>query len=97
VPESGPARRAADLTNDTTAEAERMQVEAWRGMSPLDKARLVSQITQCVVNLALAGIRHRHPGASERECFLRIAALKLGPALARSVYPDAARVLGPDA
>jgi hypothetical protein len=38
--------------------------------------------------MALAGIRQRHPQASARECVLRLARLKLGPELARRVYPD---------
>ena len=40
--------------------------------------------------LALADIRQRHPGASERECFLRLAALKLSRETAIRLYPDAA-------
>jgi hypothetical protein len=44
--------------------------------------------------LALAGIRERHPGASERECFIRLAALQLGLELTRRVYPDAVEYLG---
>lgn len=80
------------LTADTTAEAERRQIDAWRRMSPLDKARLVSQATHAALELAMAGVRSRHPAASERERFLRVAAVKLGPALVRLVYPDAAQV-----
>ncbi len=83
------------LSRDTSAEAERLQIDAWRRMSPLEKAGIVSQATRDVLTLALAGIRQRHPGASERECFIRLAALQLGPTLVRQVYPDASRILGP--
>ena len=38
--------------------------------------------------LALAGIRLRYPGASEREQFLRLACLKLGRDLAKQAYPE---------
>ncbi|MCA1562644.1 MAG: hypothetical protein LC753_06415 [Acidobacteria bacterium] len=84
----------AVLSQDTDSETERIQIEIWRGMSPLQKARLVSDATRVAHALALAGIRHRHPAASERECFLRLAVLQMGPELVRAVYPDAADLLG---
>jgi hypothetical protein len=92
----GPRRRQppAILSQDTDSETERIQIEIWRGMSPLQKARLVSDATRTAQELALAGIRQRHPAASERECFLRLAVLQMGPDLVRSVYPDAADLLG---
>jgi hypothetical protein len=87
----------AILSLDTSPEAERRQIEIWRAMSTVEKAQLVSRMTIAVQQLALAGIRERHPGASEREVFLRLAAFKLGPELVRKVYPDAASMLGPEA
>jgi len=85
----------AVLSTDTTAEAERLQLELWRAMSPLQKARAVSQITRAAQEMALAGIRQRHPRASESECMMRLAILTLGPELARRVYPEAAALLDP--
>jgi hypothetical protein len=38
-------------------------------MSPYEKLRLASELTRAVEELCLAGIRMRHPEASERECF----------------------------
>jgi len=64
-------------------------------MSSLEKAGIMSQATSDALTLALSGIRQRYPGASERECFIRLAALQLGPTLVRQVYPDAAQILGP--
>ena len=64
-------------------------------MSPLEKAGIMSQATSDALTLALSGIRQRHPDASERECFLRLAALLLGSSLVRQVYPDASQILGP--
>ena len=81
------------LARDTSSDAERLQVALWRKMSPLEKARLVSDITRTAQELSLAGIRERHPGASDRECMLRLAMLKLGPELTRRVYPEAAELL----
>lgn len=78
------------LARDTSPDAERLQVALWRRMSPLDKCRLVAEMTRSVESLSLTGIQRRHPDASERECLLRLAVLKLGPALTRVVYPEAA-------
>jgi hypothetical protein len=55
-------------------------------MSPPEKAALVSGLTQTVYNLALAGIRQRHPDASPGEQSLRIAILTLGEDLARRAW-----------
>lgn len=57
-------------------------------MSPAEKLRIVAELNGAVDGMALAGIRHRHPDASPREQFLRLASLKLGRDLARQVYPE---------
>lgn len=88
-------RPRALLSIDTRRDIERLQLDAWRRMSSIDKAAIVNQATHDVMTLALAGIRRRYPAASERECFLRLAERSLGPALVRTVYPDAERILNP--
>ena len=80
----------AVLSADTTADIEQRQVDAWRRLSPVERLRLVSDTTRAVMDLSLAGIRRRHPKASERECFLRLAAILLGVETTRRVYRDAA-------
>lgn len=97
VAEFDRANRTAILSRDTSIDAERLQIEAWRCMSPVEKAEIVSQATSDALTLAMSGIRQRHPGASERDCFLRLAELQLGPALVRVVYSDASQILGPHA
>jgi hypothetical protein len=87
--------RSAILSRDTSADVERLQIEAWRRMSPLEKAGIMSQATSDALTLALSGIHQRYPGASDRDCFIRLAALQLGPTLVRQVYLDAAQILGP--
>ena len=87
-------RTKAVLSSDTSLEAERAQVEMWRKMSPLEKVRTVTEISRAVQELSLAGIRLRHPEASERECLLRLAIIKLGRQLACEVYPEAALLSG---
>ena len=78
------------LSLDTSPEIERLQVEGWQHMSPAQKAAVVSGLTQAVHDLALAGVRLRHPQASEREQFLRLALITLGVDLARRAYPEIA-------
>ena len=67
---------------DSWPEVERLQIERWGRMSALDKARLVDSLGRATQELALTGIRQRHPHATEQEGRLRLAALKLGPQLA---------------
>lgn len=76
------------LSADTDAESEQRQIDQWRAMSPAEKLRIVAELNAAADTMALAGIRQRHPGASPREQFLRLATLKLGFDLARQVYPE---------
>ncbi len=82
----------AVLAADTSADIEQRQVDSWRRLPPLERLRLVTDTYRAVTNLSLAGVRRRHPQASERECFLRLAAIRLGVETTRRVYPDAAHV-----
>jgi hypothetical protein len=82
------------LSQDTAPEAEQIQVDLWRSMSPLQKARLASDLSRSVRELTLAGIRARHPGIGPEEQFLRLAQVTLGAAMTRQVYPRAEELLG---
>lgn len=84
------ALRRAVLAVDTSADAEDVQVELWRALSPTEKGRLVSGLSLAADRMVLAGIAHRFPNAPPRECFLRLAIVKLGGDLARRVFPDIA-------
>jgi hypothetical protein len=75
------------LSADTTRHAERLQVSAWRSMSSVQRAQLVAGAARTVRAIALAGLRQRHPGASEPEIVARLALLTLGPSLAHRAYP----------
>ena len=83
------------LSADTSRDIERLQIEAWRRMSPLDRLLTADALSRQARALALAGVRHRHPQASERECFLRLAAIKLGRERTVELYPDAAVLFEP--
>jgi hypothetical protein len=82
----------APLADDTPRDVEQRQIEAWRRMTPMEKADLVVALSQGARDLAVAGIRHRYPLASPREQFLRLAMLTLGGDLARRAYPEIDRL-----
>ena len=48
---------------DTTYPIERLLVKAWQDMPPWDKAARLVECCRAVEQLALAGLRVRHPGA----------------------------------
>jgi len=89
---NSPPEMPSQVASDTTEEAARMQIELWRAMTPAQKLELASGLTVAVQRLCLAGIRMRHPEASERECFLRLAIIKLGRELAAKAYPETASI-----
>ena len=76
------------LASDTSPDIEERQIAAWREMSATQKADLITALNRAAREMALAGVRQRYPGASDREVFLRLAILTLGPELARQAYPD---------
>lgn len=68
-------RRTQSL--DTAPGIERRQIAAWRAMTPEQKLAIVSQLVLATEELAVAGIRERHPTATDREIELRLGALRL--------------------
>jgi hypothetical protein len=78
---------------ETTADAATVQFELYRRMTPAEKARRVSDLTRGACQLALAGLRQRHPKATEGELLLRLAVLRLGMETVGRVY---GRVPSPD-
>jgi hypothetical protein len=62
---------------DTDPAIEERQIAAWRAMTPADKLHIVGELIRASEALALAGIDTRHPGASDRERRLRLAALRV--------------------
>ena len=81
------------LALDTPADVERRQVESWREMPAEQKAALITGLTRAACEMAWAGVSQRHPGASPRERFLRVAVILLGADLAARAYPDAITVI----
>lgn len=75
-----------DLYPDTDPEAERVQLEIYRRMPPWRKMQLVAEANDASRAFVLAGLRSRHPDASEDEIRRRFFGLWLGEDLATEVY-----------
>jgi hypothetical protein len=63
--------------NDTDKKAELVYVKLLREAPPWRKAAMIDSLTRACQELAVAGIRMRHPNASEREILMRVASLWL--------------------
>lgn len=80
----------APLSLDTDPEIEARLIEAWRSMTPAEKAVRVAGLSHAARTMAYAGIRARFPDAPPHEQALRLAVVLLGPELAAQAYPDTA-------
>ena len=63
--------------NDTSPELEKILIAGYRQMTPQQKLKRVTELTQAIQKLALARICKQYGEISEREQRLRLAALWL--------------------
>jgi hypothetical protein len=77
------------LAADTSPHIEQMQIERLRQMPPWRKLALVGEINRAVRDLALDGLRQRHPHDTPAQRQRRLADLLLGPELTARVYGPA--------
>lgn len=75
------------VPRDTSAEADAMQLDAYRRMGGMARVRVAFQLTAMVRAAALAGIRSRHPAYSERQMEQAWQRLALGDELFAEVFP----------
>lgn len=75
----------SELT-DTHPDAHRLQIELMRQAPSWRKVELWAQLNAMVKDLAMAGLRQRHPQDSEAQLRRRLADLVLGPDLAERAY-----------
>lgn len=90
-PPGGPRRRPHEvphptLSPDTDPAAEAVQLALLRAMTSQQKVQLVFEANAAVRELAMAGLRARHPGAGATELRRRLFGLELGEELACQVY-----------
>jgi len=71
---------------DTSLEAEKVLIELIRQAPLWRRMQLTDQMSRTARELAIAGLRLRHPSASEAELRRRFADLNLGAKLAAEVY-----------
>jgi hypothetical protein len=76
------------LYTDTHPDIEALQIRLWREAAPARKMRMLAQLNAFAQQLALAGLRSRHPQADETELRCKLAGMLLGEELARKVYGD---------
>jgi len=74
------------LSRDTSPDAEAVQIEIYRRMPARRKLELVAEANRTARDLALSGLRSRHPEAGPEELFRRLMDLMLGEELAAAVY-----------
>jgi hypothetical protein len=70
------AHHPEDFT-DTDPRAMEVWLNVLRGRTPEERIAMVFELTDFATRMAEAGVRARYPEASEREIFLRTAALRL--------------------
>jgi len=75
----------------TASEALRAQYDLYRGMSGARKLELVFDTCRTGRELALAGLKMRHPDASEEELWRRWARRHLGTELFEAAYGAGAK------
>ncbi|HLG19393.1 MAG TPA: hypothetical protein VI895_06200 [Bdellovibrionota bacterium] len=73
-------------SEDTSVEIDRKMFELYREMPPWKKLERMGELNAAVRHLANIGILERHPEATEREMFLREAALRLNRATMVEVF-----------
>ena len=71
---------------DTSPEAEQVLIELLRRAPAWRRLQLANRMSATVRELCLAGLRTRHPKASEAEVRRRFASVHLGPELAAKVF-----------
>ena len=74
------------LSADTSLAAEAVLIEHYRGLEVHERIAIALDLTRMADEIALEGIRERHPGAPEREQRLRLAALKYGRELVLKAF-----------
>lgn len=75
--ESGYMERHAPEFTDTDPRAMEVWLNILRSKTPEEKLEMTFELTEFALRAAESGVRARYPEASEREIFLRCAALRL--------------------
>jgi len=71
---------------DTDPEVYRLQIDRWRSMSPVERARLAERLSADVTTIAIAGILRDRPDATHREVRRELVRRRFGEELAAAAY-----------
>lgn len=82
-----PQARDVGLPLDTSEETHRRQRDIYLKLGGAARAAIAFQLSETIRNLAMAGIRRRHPGYTNEELLRAWARLTLGDDLCRAVWP----------
>lgn len=74
------------LWEDTDPETERVLLEMLAAAPAWRKLQMVGEMNRAVRELALVGLRRRHPTETEEQLWRRLATMLLGEELARRAY-----------
>jgi hypothetical protein len=77
---------------DTSLEAERVQIESFRRMTPERRLRAAAELTQLVRKSLAEGVRMRHPEYKDEQVHLAVIRLILPEKLFLVVYPHAKEI-----
>jgi len=75
-----------DRWSDTDSDSDRIQFDLLRKMTPLERGQRMAALSVAVHDLSVAAMKERHPGASDDEIRLRVAAIRLGRELTVAAY-----------
>jgi hypothetical protein len=75
-----------EMNLDTTPEAEAILFKLWRETPAWRKLEMMEHLNRMARQLALAGLRRRHPDAGPEELHRLLADMILGSELAAQVY-----------
>jgi hypothetical protein len=77
-------------SRDTSPEAHRVQIEAYRRMTPSRKVEVAVELSEAVMTMAADGIRSRHPDYDDEAVAWAVRRLRLGDdRLFARVWPGA--------
>jgi hypothetical protein len=76
------------IAADTSADADAVQLEAYRRMGRAGRLQVTFRLVRMARNAAEAGIRHRHPDYDDAHVRLALARLLYGDDLVRRAWPD---------
>ena len=71
------------MAHDTHAEAHRVQIAAYRAMSPERRGEIAAQLSEDIRQIARQGIRLRHPEYTDAEVARALVGILYGRVLAR--------------